>query len=238
MHTDPAEHKTAAGSALANGNGNGNNNGKALLRFALEMGPLITFFGVYLFFGIMAATAVFMAAVVVALTASYWWERRIAPMPLVSGVVVMVFGALTLYLDDALFIKLKPTIVNTLFGSILLIGLALKRPFLKMLFQQAFQLTADGWRILTLRWSFFFFFLAILNEVIWRNFSESFWVAFKVWGVLPITLVFAALQVPLLMKHMPPEARAALESRDRPRKEEDESPAGTTKSPDGEATRP
>jgi intracellular septation protein len=122
-------------------------------------------------------------------------------MPLVSGVVVLVFGGLTLFFADDLFIKLKPTIVNALFGTVLLGGLALGRPLLPYVLDSVFQLTDEGWRKLTFRWGVFFFFLAALNEVVWRFFSTDFWVAFKVWGVMPITIAFAMAQVGLLNRH-------------------------------------
>jgi intracellular septation protein len=122
-------------------------------------------------------------------------------MPLVSGIVVFVFGALTLYLQDDEFIKMKPTIVNTLFGVILLGGLAFGKSLLGYVFDSAFHLDAAGWKKLTLRWGLFFLFLAILNEVVWRNFSTDFWVAFKVWGTMPITVLFTISQMPLIMRH-------------------------------------
>ena len=126
-------------------------------------------------------------------------------MPLVSGVVVMVFGGLTLWLHDDLFIKMKPTIVNTLFGAVLLGGLLFGRSLLGYVFDSAFQLDAEGWRKLTFRWGVFFLFLAVLNEVVWRNFSLDTWVAFKVWGNMPLTLVFTFSQMPLIMRHSLPE---------------------------------
>ena len=171
------------------------------LKFALELGPLAVFFFANTRFGIFSATAAFMVATAVALVASWVLTRRLAVMPLVSGVVVAVFGALTLYLHDDMFIKLKPTIINTLFGVVLLGGLAFGRSLMAVVFDEAFHLTAQGWRILTLRWGLFFLLLAVLNEVVWRTQSSDFWVAFKVWGVMPLTLVFAMMQVGVLQRH-------------------------------------
>ena len=150
---------------------------------------------------IFIATGLFMVETVIALSASWLLTRTLPIMPLVSGVVVFVFGGLTLYLQDALFIKLKPTIVNALFGIVLLGGLYFGRSLLGYVFGAAFKLDAEGWRKLTWRWGIFFLFLAVLNEVVWRNFSEATWVAFKVWGIMPITLVFTFSQMPLIMRH-------------------------------------
>jgi intracellular septation protein len=121
---------------------------------------------------------------------------------------VFVFGALTLWLQDDLFIKVKPTIVNTRFGAVLLGGLFFGKALLGYVFESAFRLDAEGWRKLTFRWGLFFFFLAIANEVVWRNFSTDFWVAFKVWGIMPITLVFTFTQMPLIMRHSVEEKAA------------------------------
>lgn len=172
-----------------------------LLRMAVELGPLIIFFGTYFTIGIMWATGVFMVATITALTFAYVTEKRIAPMPLVSGVIVMVFGGLTLILQDETFIKLKPTIVNMIFATVLLGGLAFGQLFLKFLMEEAYHLPDHAWRVLTYRWAGFFIFLAVLNEVIWRSTSTDFWVTFKVWGVMPITILFALAQTPFVMKH-------------------------------------
>ena len=187
-----------------------------LLKLALEIGPLIVFFfanarGAWLTttfpvleaFGdpIFLATGLFMIATAVALSVSWLLVRSLPIMPLVSGVVVFVFGALTLWLQDDIFIKMKPTIVNTLFGVVLLGGLAFGKSLLGYVFESAFRLDAAGWRKLTLRWGLFFLFLAIVNEIVWRNFSTDAWVAFKVWGIMPITLVFTMTQMPLIMRH-------------------------------------
>ncbi len=187
-----------------------------ILKLALELGPLMVFFfansrGEWLVERFPAlgelggplfvATALFMAATAIALTASWILTRTLPIMPLVSGVVVFVFGALTLYLHSEIFIKMKPTIVNMLFGVVLLGGLAFGKSLLGYVFDSAFKLDAEGWRKLTLRWGLFFIFLAVVNEVVWRMFSTDTWVAFKVWGIMPITILFTMSQMPLIMKH-------------------------------------
>lgn len=171
------------------------------VKFALEMGPLLVFFVANSRFGIVTGTAVFMVATMVALAASWLLARKIPVLPLVSGVFVLVFGGLTVWLQDDLFIKLKPTIVNTLFGLILLGGLATGRNFLKMALDSAFQVTEDGWRILAVRWGLFFLLLAIINEVVWRSVSTDVWVNFKVFGIMPLTVVFSLTQIPVLLKY-------------------------------------
>jgi intracellular septation protein len=191
-----------------------------LLKLALELGPLLVFFfanlrGEWLIdtfpalgsIGdpIFLATFLFMVATAIALTVSWALTRTLPMMPLVSGVVVFVFGALTLYLQDEIFIKMKPTIVNGLFAAVLLGGLMFGKALLGYVFEAAFRLDAEGWRKLTLRWGLFFVFLAVLNEVVWRNFSTDFWVAFKVWGTMPITIAFTLSQMPLIMRHSLPE---------------------------------
>jgi intracellular septation protein len=187
-----------------------------LLKLALELGPLMVFFfantrGEWLgerFPALAAiggplfvATALFMVATAISLSVSWALVRSLPIMPLVSGVVVFIFGGLTLWLQDATFIKMKPTIVNSLFGAALLGGLLFGRSLLGYVFDSAFRLDAEGWRKLTLRWGIFFLFLAVVNEVVWRNFSEATWVAFKVWGIMPITLLFTLTQMPLIMRH-------------------------------------
>lgn len=172
-----------------------------LVRLLLDLGPLLLFFGINAYFGIFAATAVFMVAITVALILSRMLTGQFAKMPLVTAVFVLLFGGLTLYLQDEIFIKVKPTIIYLLFAGILLGGLAVKRVFLQNLLGEAFDLDARGWRKLTFRWAWFFIFLAALNEFVWRSFSTDIWVSFKVFGLLPLTLIFAALQVGLLQKH-------------------------------------
>jgi intracellular septation protein len=187
-----------------------------MLKLALELGPLLVFFfansrGEWLAgrfpvlgeFGgpLFVATGLFMIATAISLSVSWLMVRTLPIMPLVSGVVVFVFGALTLWLQDEVFIKMKPTIVNTLFGVVLLGGLFFGKSLLGYVFDEAFKLDAEGWRKLTLRWGVFFLFLAVVNEVVWRLFSTDAWVAFKVWGIMPITLIFTFSQMPLIMRH-------------------------------------
>jgi len=168
---------------------------------ALELGPLVLFFIANTRWGVFVGTAVFIAATAVALPCYRWLEKRWPVMPLVGGFFVLVFGGLTLWLQDETFIKLKPTIVNCLFGVILGGGLLFGRPLLKPIFGAAFRLTDEGWRKLTLRWTFFFFLLAGVNEVMWRFFTTDTWIASKMLLSFPLTLVFAFLQVPLLRQY-------------------------------------
>jgi intracellular septation protein len=172
-----------------------------MLKLTLDIGPLVLFFAANARFGIFVATAAFMVAVLAALAVSYVMTRHVAIMPLVTAVIVIVFGGLTLLLQDELFIKLKPTIIYVLFGGTLMGGLAFGKSFLGVLFESVFDLTAEGWRKLTWRWALFFFALAILNEIVWRNFSTDVWVSFKLFGVVPLTFLFGAAQYPLLMKY-------------------------------------
>ncbi|WP_108658909.1 septation protein A [Acuticoccus kandeliae] len=198
---------------------------QSVLKLILELGPLLIFFLVNaradnwdlkrfgLFqhvaekdVGIMAATGAFMTATILALTISLILYRRVPVMPLVSGVIVVAFGGLTLYLQDDLFIKLKPTIVNLMFAAALLGGLfLLKRPLLGIVFDGVLQLDEEGWRKLSLRWGLFFLFLAALNEVVWRSFSTDTWVTFKVFGTMPITILFTLCQLPLIQRHALPQ---------------------------------
>jgi intracellular septation protein len=173
------------------------------LKLALDLGPLVLFFLANARFGIFAATGVFMVAVVIALAVSYAITRHLPVMPLVSAVIVLVFGGLTLVLHDETFIKVKPTIIYLLFGAVLAGGLMLGKPLLAIVFDQMYHLTDEGWRKLTVRWMFFFFALAALNELVWRTQSTDFWVNFKVFGALPLTFGFALLQYPLLAKYHP-----------------------------------
>jgi intracellular septation protein len=172
-----------------------------LLKLAVEVGPLVVFFVVNARAGIFWGTGVFMGATVLSLIASRILFGRIPVMPLVTGVCVMVFGGLTLWLQDDHFIKIKPTIVNALFAGALFIGLLAGQSLLRVIFGEVFRLTDEGWRKLTLRWAFFFTFLAVLNEVVWRSFTTDTWVSFKVFGVMPLTMAFAVAQVGLLRQY-------------------------------------
>lgn len=175
---------------------------RKLYATALELGPLLLFFAVNSKWGIFVGTGVFIVATSIALPCYRWLEGRWPVMPMVGGFFVLVFGGLTIWLQDETFIKLKPTIVNCLFGAILGGGLLLfKRPLLKPIFGAAFSLTNEGWWKLTVRWAAFFFVLAAVNEVMWRFFSTDTWIASKMLLSFPLTLVFAFLQVPLLRRH-------------------------------------
>ena len=206
-----------------------------LIRLALELGPLIVFFVVnamgerwleaspllssWFSQPIIFATAVFMVAMAISLLLSWLLLSRVAVMPLVTAVVVLVFGGLTLWFQDAVFIKMKPTIVNVLFGATLLGGLAFGQSLLRYVFGDVYRLKPRGWWVLTLRWGVFFFVLAVLNEVVWRGAdmlyaepkaANDLWVAFKVWGIMPLTVVFSMLQLPLLKQYAPdPEPEPA-----------------------------
>ena len=172
-----------------------------LLKLVLEMGPLAVFFVTNSQLGIFTGTAAFMAATVVALGVSYALARTIPVMPLVTAVFVLVFGGLTLYLADETFIKLKPTIVNLMFATILFVGLITGRLLIKLVLEGAFQLTERGWLLLTRAWIAFFLFLAGMNEIVWRNFSTDTWVDFKVFGVMPLTLLFSFALMPIVLRH-------------------------------------
>ncbi|MDH5188191.1 MAG: septation protein A [Rhodospirillaceae bacterium] len=171
------------------------------LKMALEMGPLLIFFVVNAKWGIMTATATFMVATTISLIFSYIKTRRLPAILLIGGFFIMVFGGLTIALDDDMFIKLKPTIVNTLFASALFVGLATGRNFLKNVFESAIHIDDEGWRKLTWRWAWFFILLAILNEFVWRTQTTDIWVSFKVFGIMPLTLVFSFTQLPLIFRH-------------------------------------
>jgi intracellular septation protein len=191
-----------------------------LLKLALELGPLGVFFfanarGEWLIerfpvFGalggpIFIATALFMAAMLISLAVSLALTRKLPIMPFVTGIVVLIFGGLTLWLQDETFIKMKPTIVNVLFAVVLLGGLAFGKSLLGYVFDSVFRLTDEGWRKLTFRWGLFFLVLAVLNEVVWRTVSTDMWVNFKVFGIMPITFIFTLFQLPLINRYGLPE---------------------------------
>ncbi len=203
-----------------------NFNASSILKLALEFGPLVAFFGAYAWAKgdaahagagdvtrIIYATIALMIATTVSLVASWLLLKRAPIMPLVTGVFVLIFGGLTIYLRDPTFIKIKPTIVNMLFAIILAAGLFLRRPLLKFALGEILQMREEGWRLLTLRWIGFFVFLAILNETIWRNFSEETWVSFKTFGMMPLTFFFMMSQITLIMRYqiseVPSEASEA-----------------------------
>ena len=205
---NPDSTTTAQGTAAAT---------SPLLKFALELGPLVVFFlansygnqlaeafpvlkalGGKIFVG----TAFLMVAMVISQALSLWLTRHLAIMPLVTLFFVLIFGGLTLWLQDETFIKMKPTIVNLIFATILLGGLFFGKSLLAYVFDAAFNLDEEGWRKLTFRWGLFFIALAIMNEIVWRNFSNDFWVNFKVWATMPMTILFMMLQLPLLKRHM------------------------------------
>jgi intracellular septation protein len=172
-----------------------------ILKLVLELGPLALFFAAYAKLGIFAATGVLMAGVVVTLAVSYAMLRRIPIMPLVTAVIVMIFGSLTIFFHDETLIKIKPTALYVLFAAALFAGIALKKPMLKIMFDGALHVTEEGWRRLTWRWALFFVALAILNEIVWRTQTTDLWVKFKTFGFMPLTLVFALAQAPLIMRY-------------------------------------
>ena len=203
-----------------------------LIRMTLELGPLIVFFAVntmgarwleaspllssWFSQPIIFATAVFMVAMAISLLLSWILLKRVAVMPLVTGIVVLIFGTLTLVFQDATFIKMKPTIVNSLFGGVLLGGLLFGQSLLRYVFGDVYKLEPKGWFVLTWRWGVFFFVLAALNEIVWRGAdamiadptaASDLWVAFKVWGIMPLTIVFSMLQLPVLKRYAPAEEK-------------------------------
>ena len=178
------------------------------LKLLIEAGPLLLFFVVNARWGIFAGTAAYMAAAAVAMAASWLLIRRIALMPVIALVFVLAFGGLTIWLHDDTFIKIKVTLINALFGAILLAGLAFDRLWLKLVMGEAIAMDDEGWRKLTLRWGLFFLFLAGLNEAVWRSVSTDTWVSFKVFGLLPLTFLFAIAQTPLMTRHMIHEENA------------------------------
>ena len=177
---------------------------RPIIKFLADFGPLLIFFIIY--FNnendLKVAIPPFIIATLIALITVYFLEKKIPMVPLVSGVLITLFGGLTLYFDNKIFFYMKPTIINVLFAAVLFFGKYFtKKPLLKIFFQNALNLEDEGWKKLNYRWISFFIFIAILNEIVWRTQSEVFWVNFKVWGLLPISFLFAASQVPLINKY-------------------------------------
>ncbi len=170
-------------------------------RLALDLGPLLIFFAAFKWGGFFVATGAFMVAITVSLVLGYMIEKKLSPMPIFTAVMVMVFGGLTLYLENKTFLKVKVTVIYSFFGAILLGGLIFNRLFIKYVFAQAFDLTESGWRQLTWRWGVFFLLLAAINEAVWRNTTDDVWVSFKVWGIIPLIFLFALAQTRLVIKH-------------------------------------
>jgi len=178
------------------------------LRMAVDYGPLVVFFLVNFMtpgltiVRVITATIAFMVATVIALLVSKLKLGSISPMLWMTSVLVLVFGGLTIYFHDERFIKMKPTFVYAMFAGVLTFGLATGRPLLQSLLESAYPgLTPKGWRQLTINWAIFFAFMAVLNESVWRNTTTDFWVAFKLWGAIPLTLIFAFANIPMLMKN-------------------------------------
>ena len=174
---------------------------KSIYKLLIDIGPLAIFFIFYSKSGLQASILPFMIATVIAVLFSYILEKKIPIMPTVGAGIVLVFGGLTIYFDNEVFFKMKPTIINLLFAAILYGGIMIKKPLLKILLGAALKLKEEGWRILTLRWIGFFIALAILNEIVWRTQSTDVWVNFKVFGILPITFLFTMIQFPLIKKY-------------------------------------
>ena len=177
---------------------------KSFLKFITDFGPLAIFFFFYYYNDKNLSIAIppLIVATLIALFVVWFFEKKIPMMPLISGILITFFGGLTIYFKDPIFIYIKPTIINILFGIALLFGKFFSNePILKKMLGKSIQLTDEGWKILNLRWVYFFFGLALLNEIIWRTQSEEFWVNFKVWGILPLTIIFTAFQVSIINKY-------------------------------------
>tara|TARA_B100001758_G_scaffold238936_1_gene242711 strand:- start:372 stop:923 length:552 start_codon:yes stop_codon:yes gene_type:complete len=177
---------------------------KSFLKFITDFGPLFVFFTIYYKSGkdLKMAIPPFVIATIIALIAVWYIEKKVPMVPLIGGILITLFGGLTIYFDDPIFIYIKPTIINILFGLGLIFGkFFTNEPVLKKLLGKSISLTDEGWKILNMRWVFFFFGLAILNEIMWRTQSEEFWVNFKVWGILPITFLFTAFQIGIINKY-------------------------------------
>ena len=177
---------------------------RPIIKLIADFGPLLIFFIIYFRSGndLKVAIPPFIIATLISLTVIYFLEKRIPMVPLTGGILITLFGGLTLYFDNKIFFYMKPTIINLLFAIVLFFGkFFTKKPLLKIFFQNAFNLEDEGWKKLNYRWISFFIFVAVLNEIVWRTQSEAFWVNFKVWGLLPISFIFAASLFPLINKY-------------------------------------
>ena len=177
---------------------------KSFLKFVADFGPLLIFFTIYYKSGNDLSVAIppLIITTIIAVVAVYFIEKKIPYVPLVGGIIISLFGGLTLYFNNPVFLYIKPTIINIIFAAVLIIGkIFFNKNFLKFFFKSAFQLNEIGWDKLNFRWAYFFIFLAILNEIVWRTQPESVWVNFKVWGIIPITFIFTALQLPMISKY-------------------------------------
>ena len=177
---------------------------KSFLKFIADFGPLLIFFTIYYKSGNNLSVAIppLIISTVIAVAVIYFIEKKIPYIPLVGGIIISLFGGLTLYFDNPIFLYMKPTIVNIIFAMVLIVGkYFFNQNFLKFFFKAAFQLNEIGWTKLNNRWAYFFLFLAILNELVWRTQPETTWVNFKVWGILPLTFIFTGFQLPLINKH-------------------------------------
>ena len=177
---------------------------KGFIKFITDFGPLLIFFIFYYQSGLNLRVAIppLIIATLLSIAIIYLLEKKVAFMPLASGIVITFFGGLTLYFDNPVFIYVKPTVVNILFALVLIFGKFFsKESLLKKLFKNSFKLLDEGWNKFNDRWILFFFFLAILNEIVWRTQSEEFWVNFKFWGLLPISFLFTVSQIPLIKKY-------------------------------------
>ena len=177
---------------------------KSLLKFIADFGPLLIFFTIYYKSGNNLSVAIppLIISTIIAVAVIYFLEKKIPYIPLIGGIVISLFGGLTLYFNNPVFLYMKPTIINIIFAITLIVGKTFfNKNFLEFFFKTAFQLDELGWNKLNNRWAYFFIFLAILNELVWRTQPETTWVNFKVWGILPLTFIFTALQLPMINKH-------------------------------------
>lgn len=175
---------------------------KPSIKFTLDFAPIVCFVVAYYVFGLLAATATLMVVTFITLGVIYWAERKLAMAPLITGVLVGVFGGITLITQDEYFIKIKPTIVNLILASVLIGGVMMKKSLIKYVLEMAFQLDEEGWRGLSLRWGLFFIFLAVVNEVVWRHSTTAFWVGFKLYGMFTMNILFWLAHAPYIQKHM------------------------------------